>query len=323
VTLSGPAYEEVYGSAASKRASAARSSYLGTELRDKGTLLTDYRSISTSALANSIAMISGQPPNSETEKNCPLYSDMKPGKIDSKTGLVSGAGCRYPPQTKTLPDQLTGAGLVWKGYFESIGNDPDSGVTSCRHPLPGKADPFTAPRPGDAYLSWRDPFIYFRSITESADCGSGVVGIDRLAPDLKTLEDTPALSFIAPDACHDGSAGPCEPGKQGGVATAEAWLKLVVASIIDSEAYSDGGMVVITSDHSAAEPKVARAKVGALVLSPYVAAGATVDKQYDHYSLLKTIAIAFGVDPLGKAAASSVKAFDKTVFANAPVAGSD
>ena len=82
-------------------------------------------------------------------------------------------------------------------------------------------------------------------------------------------------------------------------------------------------MVVITSDHSAAEPKVARAKVGALVLSPYVAAGATVDKQYDHYSLLKTIAIAFGVDPLGKAAASSVKAFDKTVFANAPVAGSD
>ncbi|MSX01746.1 MAG: hypothetical protein F2813_01130 [Actinobacteria bacterium] len=324
VTLSGPSYQAVYSrSRASKRASAAASSYLGTELRAKGTLLPNYGSVSASALANSIALISGQPPNPSTERNCPVFTDVTPGKVDSKTGLVSGDGCRYPPQTKTLPDQMTGAGMVWKGYFESIGNDPDSGVTSCRHPEAGKADPFFTPRPGDAYLTWRNPFVYFRSITESADCGSGVVGLDRLAPDLKTLDDTPALSLVVPDACHDGSSDPCEQGKTGGIAASDEWLKLIVESITASDAYADGGMVVITSDHSAAEPKVAEAKVGALLLSPYVAAGTSVDTSYNHYSLLKTIELAFGLDALGKAAKSSVKPFDSKVFANAPAAGSD
>ena len=94
-------------------------------------------------------------------------------------------------------------------------------------------------------------------------------------------------------------------------------------SIIESEAYGDGGMIVITSDHAASKPTEEQANVGALVLSPYAAAGSTVTTAYNHYSLLKTLEIAFGVDPIGKAVSSSVKAFDKKAFANAPVAGND
>ena len=328
ITLSGPSYEEIYGQAAAARAprvkaKIAASSYLGTELRAKGTLLSNYKSISAAGLPNSLALISGQAPNSATSTNCPKFVDIKPGKVDSKTGLVSGDGCRYPPTTKTLPDQMTGAGLVWKGYLEAIGNDPASGVTSCRHPDPDADDPFAAPRPGDGYMTWRNPFVYFRSIIESPDCGSGVIGLDRLAPDLAKIEDTPAYSFIAPDACHDGSAAGCGAGAVGGLAAADEWLKKIVPSIIESEAYADGGVIVITSDHAASKPTEAQANVGALVLSPYAAAGSTVSSAYNHYSLLKTLEIAFGVEPIGKAASSSVKAFDKKVFANAPVAGSD
>ncbi len=94
-------------------------------------------------------------------------------------------------------------------------------------------------------------------------------------------------------------------------------------SIIESQAYADGGMIVITSDHAASKPTEAEANVGALVLSPYAAQGSTVSTAYNHYSLLKTLEIAFGVDPIGKAATSAVKAFDAKVFANAPVAGND
>lgn len=328
ITLSGPSYDELYGQAAAARApkvkaKTAASSYLGTELRSKGALLSNYKSISAAGLPNSVALVSGQAPNATTDTNCPKFVDVKPGKVDSKTGLVSGDGCRYPPTTKTFADQMTGAGLVWKGYFEAIGNDPNSGVTSCRHPEAGADDPFAAPRPGDGYMTWRNPFVYFSSITESPDCGSSVIGLDRLAPDLAKLEDTPAYSLIAPDACHDGSATSCGGDAAGGIAAADEWLKKIVPSIIESEAYADGGMIVITSDHDASKPTEAGANVGALVLSPYVAAGSTVSTAYNHYSLLKTLEIAFGVDPIGRAATSAVKAFDKKVFANAPVAGND
>lgn len=305
------------------KAKAAASSYLGTELRARGTLLSNYKSIAAAGLPNSLALISGQAPNTATATNCPKFIDLKPTKVDSKTGLVTGVGCRYPPTTKTLADQLTGAGLVWKGYFEAIGADPASGVTSCRYPEVGADDKFAAPRPGDGYMTWRNPFVYFRSITESPDCGVSVIGVDRLAPDLAKLEDTPAFSLIAPDACHDGSAASCAEGAVGGLAAADEWLKKVVPPIIESKAYAEGGMIVITSDHAAAKPTENAAKVGALVLSPYVASGSTVSTSYNHYSLLKTIQIAFGVDSIGKAASAAVKPFDKKVFANAPVAGSD
>ena len=329
ITLSGPSQEEIYGQAAAAaaaastlKAKAAQSSYLGTELRSKGTLLSGYRSVSAAALPNSLALISGQAPNTATATNCPKFIDLKPVKVDSKTGLVSGDGCRYPATTQSLAGQLTGAGMVWKGYFESIGNDPKSGVTTCRHPDANSNDPFAAPRPGDGYMTWRNPFVYFRSITEEPDCGNSVVGLDRLAPDLVKLEDTPAFSLVAPDACHDGSASSCD-GAVGGLAAADQWLQQVVPAIVASKAYADGGMIVITSDHAASKPAEAEAKVGALVISPYVAAGSTVTTAYNHYSLLKTIEIAFGLDPIGKAAAAAVKPFDKKVFANAPLAGGD
>jgi len=326
VTLSGPGSDELYGQAAAARspgaARAAKADYLGGELRQKGTLLSGFKTVSAAGLANSIALISGQPSNKATELNCPQFAELKPGKINSKSGLVAGTGCLYPAQTKTLPDQMTGAALVWKGYFESIGNDVASGVTSCRRPPKGSDDPFAKPRPGDAYMTWRNPFVYFPSITDSPDCGTGVVGLDRLAPDLETLEDTPAFSLIAPDACHDGNAAGCPDGT-GGLEAADTWLKLIIPSILASDAYADGGMIVITSDQVASASAQAEAKAGALVLSPYVAAGATVNSSYNYYSLLKTIEIAFGLDPLGKAADKKVKAFNADVFANAPAAGGD
>ena len=56
---------------------------------------------------------------------------------------------------------------------------------------------------------------------------------------------------------------------------------------------------------------------------PYVAAGATVTTPYDHLSLLKTLALIFGVPAPARAASADVKAFGAKVFTNAPAAGSD
>ncbi|HEY5144756.1 MAG TPA: alkaline phosphatase family protein [Solirubrobacteraceae bacterium] len=305
--------------------------YLGGELAAQGTLLTNYSSVAPGSLANGIALISGQAPNATTLTECPQYVDVKPGTIATKTGLVSGDGCLYPAKAVTLADQLTGAGVTWKGYFEDMGAAPPPGATSCRRPDPGAADPFAAPRPGDAYLTRRNPFVYFRSIADTADCGSNVVGLDRLAPDLKTIDDTPAFSYVVPNACHDGGATPCADGAPAGLAPADAWLKTVVPEIQASKAYADGGLIVILSDgvpatpdpNAAAGAAPQTAKVGALLLSQYVPGGAKVDTPYDHYSLLKTVEAFFGADALGHAADASTKAFSAKVFANAPKSGSD
>ena len=43
--------------------------------------------------------------------------------------------------------------------------------TPARHPLPG-----------DAYVTWRNPFVYFHSLIESPECAEDDVGLDQLAP---------------------------------------------------------------------------------------------------------------------------------------------
>ncbi len=301
---------------------------VATELVRQGTVLTHYASIAPGSLANRIALLSGQAPTAATLAECPTYNPVTPGTIAKKTGLVAGDGCIYPPKTVTLTDQLTGAGLAWKGYFEDMGAAPPPGSTSCRHPDAGQADPFALPRPADAYLTRSDPFVYFRSITESPDCGSNVVGLDRLAPDLATVDQTPAFSLIAPNACHDGSGTPCAAGADAGLASANTWLTSVVPQILASPAYADGGLVVITFDGApavvppaAGDPK--GTTVGALLLSPYVTSDTTVDAPYDHYALLKTLGRIYGVPALGHAADKAVTSFGAKVFANAPAAGSD
>ena len=293
-------------------------------LRASGTVLEGYRSVARGSLANAVALISGQRPTASHAGACPTYAAITPGTISASTGLVRGDGCVEPPQAVTLTDRLTGAGAVWRAYAEDIGNGP-SDQTSCRHPELGAADPDGTPRPGDAYLTWRNPFVYFRSITESADCGSAVVGLDRLAPDLAAAADTPAFSYVIPNACHDGSSTPCAPGALAGDGAASAWLDTVVPQITASPAYADGGLIVITSPDGprSASDTAGGVPVGAVLLSPYVAAGATIGTAYDHLSLLRTFSLVFGVDAPGRAARTSVKSFGARVFANAPAAGGD
>ncbi|MSW83584.1 MAG: hypothetical protein F2832_02400 [Actinobacteria bacterium] len=302
-------------------------------LRAAGTTLTGYTSIGKGSLANAIPLISGQRATPAQEAGCATYSEVTPGKVSAKTGLVTGDGCVEPPQAMTITDRLTGEGLVWKAYAEDVAAGPTD-QSSCRHPELGALDPYFTPRPGDAYLTWRVPFLYFRSITESADCGTSVVGLDRLTPDLATVEDTPSFSYIVPNACHDGSVTPCAADAPTGIAAAEAWLTPLVKQITDSAAYADGGLIVITSTDGhrpnpadPIDPAAPRTPdvvpVGAILLSPYVAAGATITRQYDHLSLLKTLTRVFQIDPLGHAADATVTSFGLKVFANAPAPGSD
>jgi hypothetical protein len=223
--------------------------YLAKTLTGEGELLENYYAVGEGELANAIALISGQGPTSQTASDCPQYVDIAPGAAAAE-GQVLGSGCVYPRQTLTLADQLADAGKTWKAYVEGIEAGGPGQPTSCRHSTLGASDPSNAPSPGDAYVTWRNPFVYFHSLVDGAECSQDDVGLGQLTSDLKAASTTPSLAYVVPGRCSDGSETPCAPGQPTGLQAAEAFLRKVVPEIKASAAYREGGLIAITFDQA-------------------------------------------------------------------------
>jgi len=315
IVLGENSYEESFGAA-------SPAPYLAKTLAEKGELLSNYYAVTKGDLANQIALLSGQGPTAETALNCPVYADVLPGTV-SPAGQVEGNGCVYPAATETLPGQLAEKKLKAKAYVEGR-------LAPCVHEEAS-----------------RDPFVYFHALTEAAECAQSDVGLDQLATDLKAAKKTPALSYIVPDACHDGGELPCEPGQPAGILAAEPFLRQVVPQIEASPAYKEGGLIAITSSQArqtgptpdasscciaptypnlppeaapAAPPGPVKptgggGRTGLLLLSSFVKPG-TINETgyYNHYSLLRSIDELFELEPIGYAAEEALTPFDASVY---------
>jgi hypothetical protein len=246
IVLSDHGYDAAFGPG-------SQAPYLSTELTKQGELLTNYYAVTEGALANEVALISGQGPNPDTTADCPTYRDVTPGTMDQdpqQTGQVIGSGCVFPRQAVTLPDELVANGASWKSYVEDMGNGTAGQPTTCRHPAPGAADGDRVPRAGDAYVTWRDPLVYLHSVIDSPTCATSDVALGQLTTDLKSAATTPSLSYIVPSRCHDGAEDPCAPGQPAGLPAADAFLKTVVPQIMASPAYKADGLIAITFDEA-------------------------------------------------------------------------
>ena len=106
------------------------------------------------------------------------------------------------------------------------------------------------------------------SVIDNTTCTSTVVGLDQLAPDLKTASKTPSLAYIVPDRCHDDSEEPCAPRQPSGLAAADAFLSKTVPAIEHSPAYKTGGLIAITFDQAPQTGPTADTG-GCCITSPY------------------------------------------------------
>jgi hypothetical protein len=242
IVLSEHGYSEAFGASST-------ATYLAKTLTSQGELISNYYAVAGGALANEIALISGQGPTPETDADCPSFSDITPGTVEAED-QVKGTGCVYPASTDTLAGELTTAGKTWKAYVEGVGSGAAGEASTCRHPALGSADPDQVATPSDPYVTWRNPFVYFHSLIDGKACAKEDVGLEQLAPDLKTAADTPSLSYIVPDRCHDGAEEPCAPGAPDGLAAADTFLEGVVPEIEASPAYREGGLIAITFDEA-------------------------------------------------------------------------
>jgi hypothetical protein len=307
ISLASPGYEAAFGAA-------SQIPYLASTLRPKGELLSGYSLLSDGALPNGVAAIAGQPPNPLTEAGCPGYDEFKAGAPDGK-GVVSGAGCVYPVETLTVADQLGSAHLSWRAYVDGMVDEagkPDS----CVHPDSGVP---AEPVPG-GYAAAQNPFVYFHSLLDLGDCATNDLSLGALAADLRKLDSTPNLAYIAPDPCDAGVPGQCLAGVADGAASANAFLEEWIPQILASPAFKRDGVLVVTfgavapagSDPAAATPPAAPEDplhVGALLVSRFVTPGSTDSAPYDPYSLLRTVEDLFRLDHLGLAGRAKTRSF--------------
>lgn len=330
VMLSNQPYSAVFGPA-------SPAPYVSKTLEKQGELLVRYDAVAHEELADGVALISGQGPTVETAANCPSYTEIAPtgtGELEQ----VLGAGCVYPQSAKTLPGQLAAKKLTWRAYVQGM-DEPGSASGACGHPILGQSDPTSGTSPGTGtYSTFRNPFVYFHSITSSSACASDDVGLNRLSHDLASESATPNLSYIVPDRCHDGNPTPCAPGAPAGLAASETFLRDTVKEITSSKAYKQNGLLVITVDEAPSSGEFADSssccgqprfpnipstgtlrpkgggEVGALLLSPYVKGATTNAEPYNHFSLLRTIEDIFGLSHLGYAGISQVKPLEPALF---------
>lgn len=228
--------------------------YLAKTLRAKGALLPQYYATGHDSLDNYISMVSGQAMTPQTSNDCNTYEDFHQTGT-APDGQAVGQGCVYPASVKTLANQLTAAGLTWKGYMQDMGNDPARESATCGHPPLNAQDltqeaeaPSAAVPTGDKYATRHDPFMYFHSIIDSPICKKDVVKLRELKKDLRSIATTPNFSFITPNLCNDGHNSPCSDGRPGGLKSINVFLKKWVPLILNSPAYKKNGLIIITFD---------------------------------------------------------------------------
>jgi Phosphoesterase family len=284
--------------------------YLASTLRPQGELLSGYSLLDSAALPNQIAAISGQPPNQQSKENCPTFSEFPASSKFSRKGVVEGDGCLYPVEALTLADQMSVGHFKWRGYMEGMVDEagkPDN----CVHPETDGSD--EAPLGG--YAVRNNPFVFFHSLLDLGDCALNDVPLTQLGANLGKVDSTPNYALISPNLCNAGVTGQCAAGALEGAASADAFLAQWVPKILASPAYKEDGLLVITfgelnpPDPAAAAPPTAEPKVGALLLSRFVAPGATDAAPYDPYSLLRSVEDLFGLGHLALADGAKVKSF--------------
>lgn len=318
VFLENKDYDETFGDPPS-------SPYLARTLAGQGQLLTQYHGVGHLSLDNYIAVVSGQSPNPITQSDCQVFQDFLQVGTGAD-GQALGLGCVYPSSVKTVANQLEGAGLTWRGYMQDM-------QRPCEHPEPNSRDTTQSATAASQYAARHNPFVYFHAIIDTPSCAANDVPLERLETDLRSESTTPNFAFITPDLCNDAHDATCPDGGPGGMAAADAFLRRWVPKIQSSPAFRRDGMLVVTFDESESgaasccvddAPNTPNAgavlgvgpgggRIGAVVLSPFVAPGTRNDHPYNHYSLLRTVEDAFDLPPLGLAGRST--AFGDDVFA--------
>lgn len=221
----------------------------------------------------------------------------------------AGTTVNHTVSAPSLADQLTAAGMTWKGYFQNLPYvDPSKVVSSG----PGANGPYTFKWPSNTnalYASKHNPFINF---TGTQGALSQMVPDNQLGVDLLTGH-LPNYSLVVPDQCHDmhGTSGCSDTN--GLIQAGDQYVGTTVSQVMASPTWKEGNnAIVITWDEDdySDQGKPGTGCCGAdpggghvvtIVITSHGSAHVTDNTAYNHYSLLRTFEAAFGLPCLAHA----------------------
>jgi phospholipase C len=207
-----------------------------------------------------------------------------------------------------LATQLRAKGLAWRAYLENL-------------PAPGSlaiVSPESPTDPAALYAAKHTGFTNFASVHADGDLAQELVGFDALATDLQT-GNVPAFALIVPNQCNemhgiDSPKAPadCAKGEDGLVRRGDAVVGQLVTEIQGSPIWQTGNTaIVVTWDEDGKADRVPGAPqaccaidahnpggghIPTIVITNHGPRGRSDPTPYDHYSLLRTIEDAFGLD---------------------------
>jgi phospholipase C len=217
-------------------------------------------------------------------------------------------GVHYTVTLHSLITQLEAAGLSWKSYQQSM---PYAGYTGLTFP--------NSKRP--LYVARHNPFLNFSYVQNSQTELRKLVPVSQLGVDLQHGQ-IPTFGFIAPDLCHDmhGQYPACDSAHATGdardvrlISQADAYVSGLVQAITRASFWSHGNnAIVITWDEDdSAVTSTAKGQkatvmgccdalpggghIATIVITSHGPHGKVDPTPYNHYSLLRTIQVAFGL----------------------------
>lgn len=204
-----------------------------------------------------------------TRPSLPNYIALTSGTTAGITSNCNPKAGSCQANVRTIADEVTASGRDWRMYAE------------------GMPEPCLAEDAG-RYVVRHNPFMYYPSVTDNRElCADRVVPLGRLDDDLKTESSLPDYVFITPDMCSDTHDCP--------VRTGDAWLSREVPKILASPAFTTkNSLLVVTYDEGSRSSN----HIVTVFAGPAARKGYTSETRYTHYSLLRTIGDAWGLDPL-------------------------
>jgi len=248
----------------------------------------------------------------------------KPGQVDPNCGRSAQPDyVDHTIHTPSLGGQLQRAGLSWKAYLEDL-PEPGSLAANAGNLAPDRPlTPSTA-----LYASKHAGFVNFAEVQDDPRRAEHLVGFDAFEADL-AADALPSFALVVPNQCNEmhGLALANAPEGCNVVQTTplirrgDAELGKLVAQLQATPAWRsrDNFAIVITFDEGRAgdrsgccsvTPNTASnyggGHIPTLVIANHGPRGLADDTPYNHYSLLRTIEDAFGINEhLGRAADSA------------------
>jgi len=175
-----------------------------------------------------------------------------------------------------LGDLMEAGKKTWKSYAEGFPEKCFLGANSGR------------------YYRKHVPFLSFASVQKNPTQCAKIVNGNKFIPDVET-HSLPNFSFYTPDIYND--------GHDSGIAYADRWLSDFFQKLTKTPNVLNYTLFIVTFDEGSNNRNN---RVATLLMGAGIQEGATSDRAYNHYSLLKTIENIYGLSHLGKQDQSAI-----------------